>query len=347
MKHLAPALLSALFLLGAAFPAAGKDTLLPVPSTVSPELGAMMAQGLPEGWQTPPQTRAEWKAWIDAMTRMQLKDLPALREKLGVTMKSSVMGGVPVFIMESKNMVEDGRVLLNLHGGGYVLGPGEAGTQEAVLMAGFGGFRVIFVDYRMAPDFPYPAAIDDAMAVYRELLSTTPAESIGVFGTSTGGAMTLILALRARDEGLPLPGALAAGTPWAEMRKIGDSYVTNEKVDNVIVSYDGWLAGAAKLYAGGHDMADPYLSPVNGDVKGFPPTLLTSGTRDLFLSNTVRMHLKLRQAGVPADLIVFEGMSHAQYHMDEDMPEGRFHFEELGRFFRKHLRQNPAGNNLP
>ena len=163
-------------------------------------------------------------------------------------------------------------------------------------MAGIGKCRVVYADYRMAPDFPYPAAIDDAMAVYRELLKRRPAESIGVFGTSTGGAMTLILALRAKDEGLPLPAALAAGTPWAQINEVGDSYVTNEGVDNVLVSYHGWLEGAARLYAAGHDMEDPYLSPVNGDVRGFPPTLLTSGTRDLFLSNTVRMHLKLRQA---------------------------------------------------
>ena len=339
MKHLAPALLSALVLLSSVMPAAGKD--LPVPPTVSPALAAMMAKGLPSGWNEPPRTKEAWKAWIDAMTAMQCRALPALREKLGVTMRSSIMANVPVFLFEPENPETD-RVLLHFHGGGYVLGPGEAGTQEAVLMAGLGGFKVISVDYRMAPDFPYPAAIDDAMAVYRELLSSTPAENIGVFGTSTGGAMTLILALRARDEGLPLPAALAAGTPWAEMEKKGDSYFVNEGVDNVLVSYDGWLAGAAELYAGGHDMDDPYLSPVNGDVKGFPPTLLTSGTRDLFLSNTVRMHLKLRQAGVPADLIVFEGLSHAQYHMDEDMPETRFHFEELGRFFRKHLGRNSA-----
>ena len=208
-------------------------------------------------------------------------------------------------------------------------------------MAGIGKCRVVYADYRMAPDFPYPAAIDDAMAVYRELLKRRPAESIGVFGTSTGGAMTLILALRAKDEGLPLPAALAAGTPWAQIN-VGDSYATNEGVDNVLVSYHGWLEGAVRLYAAGHDMEDPYLSPVNGDVRGFPPTLLTSGTRDLFLSNTVRMHLKLRQAGVPADLIVFEGLSHAQYHMDADMPEARFHFEELGRFFRKHVKPATA-----
>ena len=275
------------------------------------------------------------------MAEKQCAVLPALREKLGVTSTPAVMAGVPVFLIRPRNLHDDGRILLHLHGGGYVLGQGEAGTQEAVLMAGIGKFNIISVDYRMAPDFPYPAAIDDAMAVYRELLTRVPAERIGVFGTSTGGAMTLILALRAKAEGLPLPAALGAGTPWSELGKTGDSYFTNEEVDNVLVGYDGWLAGAARIYSAGHDMSDPFLSPVNGDVRGFPPTMLTSGTRDLFLSNTVRMHLKLREAGVPADLIVFEGLSHAQYHMNEDMPETRFHFRELGRFFREHLKEAP------
>ena len=107
------------------------------------------------------------------------------------------------------------------------------------------------------------------MSVYRGLLETTPAERIGVFGTSTGGAMTLILTLRARAEGLPLPAAIAPGTPWTDLTKTGDSYFVNEGVDNVLISYDGWLSEAARVYAGGHDLKDPMLSPVYGDVSNF------------------------------------------------------------------------------
>ena len=330
-------MLTAVLAFSIAAPAMGQERIFPVPTTVSPELQAMISTGIPKGWNNAPNTTEEWKTWISSLAERQIKSLPALRKKLDVVMTSSTMGNVPVYILEPRDLTDNDCVLLHFHGGGYVLGPGEAGTQEAVLMAGIGKFKVISVDYRMAPDFPYPAAIDDAVAVYRDLLTKTPAQNIGVFGTSTGGAMTLILALRAKAEGLPLPAALAAGTPWAQMNKKGDSYFTNEGVDNILVGYDGWLKGAAELYAHGHDMEDPFLSPINGDVHNFPPTLLTSGTRDLFLSNTVRMHLKLREAGVPADLIVFEGLSHAQYHMNEDMPETRFHFSELGRFFKKHL----------
>ena len=145
-------------------------------------------------------------------------------------------------------------------------------------------------------------------------------------------------AFSAEKRGLPLPGALAPCTPWSDLAPIGDSYATNAGLDNVLVTYDNWLADAVRLYAQGQDLTNPYLSPVYGDFAGFPPTLLVSGTRDLFLSNTVRVHLKMRALGVPADLIVHEGMSHVQYYMDPNMPEARFHFQELGRFFRRHLR---------
>lgn len=311
----------------------------PTPQTVSPEWQKLIAAPPAPYWNTHPANIREWKELIDKFNKGAVKGLSELREQLGVTAAQGEIGGVPVWIFTPKDLpeVNRDRVLLNFHGGGYVLNAGESGTKEAVLMAGIGKFKVVYADYRMAPDFPYPAAIDDAMAVYRELLKTTPAEKIGVFGTSTGGGMTLILALRAKAEDLPLPAALAAGTPWSDMSKTGDTYFTNEGVDNVLVGYDGWVGDAARLYAGKHDLKDPMLSPVYGDVSGFPPTMLTSGTRDLFLSNTVRMHLKLREAGVSADLIVFEGLSHAQYHMSADAPETKFYFTELGRFFARNL----------
>lgn len=317
-----------------------RERRFPVPQTVSPALQQLIAEPPLPWWNTHPCTPQEWKTWVKNIAERTERSLPAAREKMKVTVQSGTMAGVRIFTVLPRQLSEAGRdrILLHLHGGGYVLNPGEAGTLEAVCMAGFSGMKIISVDYRMPPDFPYPAALDDAVAVYRELLKTYPAEKIGVFGTSTGGGMTLALVLRARAEGLPLPGAIAPGTPWTDMTKTGDSYFTNEGVDNILVSYDGWLEAAARLYAAGHDLRDPFLSPIYGDVRGFPPTLLTTGTRDLFLSNTVRMHLKLREAGVPADLIVFEGMSHAHYAMSPDAPETAFHFTQLRDFFQNRLK---------
>jgi epsilon-lactone hydrolase len=162
-------------------------------------------------------------------------------------------------------------------------------------------------------------------------------KNMAIFGTSTGGAMTLAMVLRAQQEKLPLPAAIAPGTPWSDLTDTGDTYKSNEWVDNVLVSWDGWLGRAAKLYANGHDMKDPQLSPIYGDFRGFPPTILTSGTRDLFLSNTVRTHRKLRRAGVEADLNVYEGMSHAQYMFDVNAPENKEAFVDIARFFDAHL----------
>ena len=158
-----------------------------------------------------------------------------------------------------------------------------------------------------------------------------------MFGTSAGGALTLALVLRAKQEGLPLPATIASGTPMSDVTKTGDTFYTNELLDNVLVSRDGFCDAATRFYANGHDLADPLLSPVYGDMSGFPPTILTSGTRDLLLSNTVRVHRKLRQAGVDAALHVYEGQSHAQYLFNEAAPETREAFGEIADFFDRRL----------
>ncbi|MEX9952524.1 alpha/beta hydrolase [Providencia rettgeri] len=311
----------------------------PIPNTVSTQMQSLIAKPA-SSWDVHPKNTQEWNQWVQDFDTAIETTLPALRQQLEVSLEANKLGNVPIFILTPKRMKKENqdRVLLNLHGGGYVLGAGEAGTLEATYMAGIAGYRVIVVDYRMPPEHPYPAALDDAFDAYQTLLKSVPANKIGVFGTSAGGGMTLALMLRIKTAGLPLPAAIAPGTPWSDLTKTGDSYFTNEGVDNVLVSYDGWLGDAAKLYANGHDLKGPMLSPVYSDVTGFPPTLLTSGTRDLFLSNTVRMHLKLRQAGVDANLMILEGISHAQYHMDPNASETITHFTEVGHFFSQYLR---------
>jgi monoterpene epsilon-lactone hydrolase len=249
------------------------------------------------------------------------------------------MAGVKVFIVTPSSIAPQNRdrVLMHLHAGVRVFGSGESGTREAILMAGFGGFKVISVDYRMPPDFPFPAALDDAVAVYRNLLQTVDAKKVGIFGTSAGGSLTIATLMRAKMEGLPMPGAIAPGTPTVDLTKTGDTLFTNAMVDNVLGTQDGFIRATALLYANGRDLKDPLLSPIYGDVQGFPPAILTSGTRDLYLSNTVRMHRKLRAAGVEAVLQMWEGQSHAQYMSDITAPEVKEYHNEIARFFDLHL----------
>jgi len=147
------------------------------------------------------------------------------------------------------------------------------------------------------------------------------------------------MALKARQDGVPMPGAIASGTPMSDVTKAGDTFYTNEMIDNVLVSRDGFCDAGTKVYAAGRDLKDPLLSPVYGDMAGFPPTILTSGTRDLLLSNTVRVHRKLRQAGVDAILQVYEGQSHAHYLRDDTAPETKEVFAEIAAFFDKHMKK--------
>ncbi len=311
----------------------------PNPSTVSQALQPLVSGEPPSFWNDHPKTNSEWHQWVDTIAAQTLKTLPTLKERMQVSVTATQLGNVNAFMVTPKTIApyNQNRILLHFHGGGYVLNPGEAGTAEAIMMAEYGKINVISIDYRMAPDFLFPAAVDDALTAYRELLKQYPAENIGVFGTSTGGGMTLALMLNAKAHHLPLPAAIVVGTPWTDLSKTGDSYFTHEGIDNVLVSYDGWLGDAAKLYAGDHDLKEPLLSPIYGDVNDFPPTLLVTGTRDLFLSNTIRMHLKLRDAGVAADLVVLEGVSHAQYLMVSDAPEAQRYFNEASQFFDQYL----------
>ena len=312
---------------------------IPVPDTVSPQMQAIIAQPPGTNWKDMPQTVAEWKAIVEKASLSVLAGLPKLRETLAVTVAPTTIAGVKAYFVTPKTIAPRNRdrLLLHFHGGFRVLYPGEAGTREAVLLAGFGGFKVISVDYRMPPDFPYPAALDDAVAVYRELLKTTKPKRIGIFGTSAGGSLVLTTLLKARMEHLPMPGAIAPSTPTADLAGSGDTLSTNEFVDNSLVSQNGFIRATALLYANGHDLKDPLISPVYGDMSGFPPAILTSGTRDLYLSHTVRVHRKLRAAGVEAVLQVFEGQSHAQYNRDINAPETREYNDEIARFFDLHL----------
>lgn len=312
---------------------------LPVPATVSPELQAIIAMPYPPNWDVIPKTAAEWRERAAASAAEVAPLLPPIKERLRVEVRPDRIAGVPVFVITPKDLPPENRdrLLLHLHGGGYVLFPGEAGAGEGMLMAGYGKFRVVSVDYRMPPDHPFPAALDDAIAVWRALLAERDPRRMAIFGSSAGGGLTLATVLRAKAEGLPLPAAIAPGTPWADLTGAGDTIEANAFVDNALVSATGWVgAAAANLYAGGRDLRDPLISPIFGDFSGFPPAILTSGTRDLFLSNTVRVHRKLRQAGVDAALQVFEGQSHGQY-MFPFVPESEEAFAEIAAFFAARL----------
>lgn len=337
------ALLSLFAILGAPVRAGGKDTLsipakeLPLPTTVSPELAEVIAQPLAE-FPTARTTEA-WKKLEETYDAKRGTETRALAEALGVTIEDTTVGGVPCFVVTPKQIADANkdRLLVHLHGGAYVLGGGIAGPMEAVLVANACKTRILSVDYRMPPDHPFPAALDDAVAVWKTLLEDHQPSRLALFGTSAGGGLTMATVHKLKELSLPLPAALMVGTPASDITKTGDTYFTNAEVDNGLGRYEGFIEQSLKLYAGSTDPKNPLVSPVYGDFTNFPPTILLSGTRDLLLSNTVRVHRKMRAASVPAELHVYEGQSHADYLRAFKSPESEDALGEVAAFFDRHL----------
>lgn len=316
--------------------------VLPVPADVDESTATLVATPYNQALiGLDPQSAQDWRDVVRETARSMEPGLADARRRLGVRIEAATVGEVPAYQLEPEVLPDAHRdqLVLHLHGGGFVFGTGVAGTHEAMLVAAYGGYRVLSLDYRMPPDHPFPAALDDAVDAWRALVRDHDPARIAVEGTSAGGGILLALMLRIKEEGLPMPGAIAPGSPCSDCTETGDSYRTNEWVDNMLVSYRAYLKRVVALYANGHDLRDPLISPNYGDFSGLPPAILTTGTRDLLLSNTVRTHRKLRRAGVPAALHVHEGLSHAQWNFDYFSPVTREIYEEVARFFDRHLKR--------
>ena len=287
---------------------------VPLPTALSEAAKAVLTMPRPtQGAYPPLLDKDSWRRLIamrDAASA-QLSAPYAARLKADVV--AHPLGGVPVYkaTPRAERLIADKHVIFDIHGGALLFGGGEANVRFATAAIALRTGRVAYgVDYRVPPDGPYPAALDDCVAAYRALLAEVPSERIVVSGTSAGGNLAGALLLRARDEGLAMPAGALLLTPELDLTESGDSFDTLMGLDVVLPAR---LMDMNLLYADGADLADPYLSPLFGDVSGFPPTLLQAGTRDIFLSNAVRMHRKLRSAGVHAELHVWEGMPHAGF----------------------------------
>jgi len=316
---------------------------LPSPAGASSELNASIAASPRPNIasrQYYPKTVEEWNAVIAQRAAARTKPLADVEEQFGVTIAADEIAGVSVFRIQPNNIqpAHEKHLFLYVHGGAYVYNGGIASVGEAAVIASRAGIPTISIDYRMPPADPFPAAVDDLVSVYQETLKIHKPAEIAIGGTSAGGGLALAGVHQFKTLELPVPGAIYAGTPWADLTKTGDTLFTNEGIDRVLVTYDGSLEAAAILYANGHDMKDPLLSPVYGDFSGFPATFLITGTRDLFLSDTARTHRKLRSAGAIADLHVYEGMSHADYAFELASPESKDMYAELAGFLEQHLR---------
>jgi epsilon-lactone hydrolase len=306
---------------------------IPTPRSVSPEAQAFLALDHPRMPALPAlDDKAGWRAFIDDLNAKWAAELRSRVTHLDVRIERRVIANVPVYMAEPRLIPEKNRdkAILFFHGGALVVMGGECASLFSVIEAASTRCRVFGVDYRNPPDHPHPAALDDCVAVYRELLESYPPSKLAFTGASGGGNLAAAVPLKVRDLGMPLPAAVGLFTPEVDLTESGDTFQTNRDIDVVLPT---GIPIHIALYANGHDLTDPYVSPLFGDfTKGFPPTFIQSGTRDLFLSNSVRMHRALRRAGIDAELHVGEAMPHGGFG---GAPEDRELRDEFLRFLAR------------
>ena len=229
--------------------------------------------------------------------------------------------------------VDETKVVLYVHGGGYVMGSAGSHRDVTGRLSKAAGARVLSLNYRLAPEHPFPAPVDDAVAAYRWLLAQgiSPG-NIAVAGDSAGGGLAIATLLALRDAGEPLPAAGIGISPWVDMEGTGESMTTRAAVDPV-VQKEG-LLGMAKLYLGDADPKNPLAAPLHADLAGLPPLLLQVGDAETLLDDATRLAEKARAAGVDVTLKVWDEMPHVWHLFAPILPEGRQAIDEIGSFFQ-------------
>lgn len=230
--------------------------------------------------------------------------------------------------------VDEAKVVLYVHGGGYVMGSAGSHRDVTGRLSEAAGARVLSLNYRLAPEHPFPAPVDDAVAAYRWLLAQgiSPG-NIAVAGDSAGGGLAIATLLALRDAGEPLPAAGIGISPWVDMEGTGESMTTRAAVDPV-VQKEG-LLGMAKLYLGDADPKNPLAAPLHADLAGLPPLLLQVGDAETLLDDSTRLAERARAAGVDVTLKVWDEMPHVWHLFAPILPEGRQAIDEIGSFFQE------------
>jgi acetyl esterase/lipase len=306
--------------------------VIPIPAAISPEARAMLSRQPGPA----PKSLDENRARTD---KFRIGRSAEARKFYPVNIEEKMIGGVrtdvilPLTIPAAKR----DRVLINVHGGGFVVDSGS--LVEGVPIANLTQTKVVSVYYRLAPEHPFPAAVDDAVNVYKELLKTYKPEHIGLFGTSAGAILTAETAVKLRQLRLPLPAALGVFSGLGDMNEWDDS--------RALFTLSGFggpqpeKPSGSGAYVGKTDPKDPVLSPVYADLKDFPPALFITSTRDILLSGTTILHRAFLRAGNEAELVVFEALPHAFWY-DYRLPETKEALDIMAKFFDRKLDHSRA-----
>ena len=308
-----------------------------VPTTVSPMAQAVLKSRVPseeqiesiEQWS---KVRAEFNAQSKQMNEQ-------VKSELVSSSHHEQIAGASVLVTTPKgyDKSRDHQIAIYIHGGAYTLGKPDYLYSAFAPLSSKLGIKVYAIDYRLAPEHPFPAGLEDTVAVYEKLLSRFGAEHIVMFGDSAGGALSLATLLKAREKGMKMPSALLLYSPWSDIDKIGDSYYTLKGI-SPLLDYEKNLKSSAKAYSKGHDMKNPLISPVYANYTDeFPPTMIQVGTRDMFLSNCVRLYRQMKKDKVAVEISMWEGMWHV-FEAVPNLPEADEAIAEAAEFMGRYLK---------
>jgi monoterpene epsilon-lactone hydrolase len=303
--------------------------VVPLPQGLSPEAKAWLSRPLMTDSKVP-QTIEQRRAGLNSS---QARHRDELLKMFPVTVSDSMVAGVPVREVMPATIKYKDRVLICLHGGGFDADSGS--YSESIPVAGLTGVRVVSVVYRLAPEHPFPAGVDDVIAVYKELLKTYQPSRIGIFGSSAGAGLTLQAAVKMKQLHLPMPAALGPFSAPASMTDGGDSrsLYNTDGLRGYVPIPDKVLDTA---YVGKTDPHDPVLSPIYADLHNMPPTLFLTSERDLLLSATSTLSRAFVRAGNQSQLIVFEGLPHCFWN-NNTLPESHEAWGYMADFFNREL----------
>lgn len=292
----------------------------------SPEFHALQEKLAQAPVPPPPGSIQELRDRIDA----NMGNLPLAE---GTSAAEVDAGGVHTIVCTRKGG-DDDPLFLYFHGGGYRIGSALAYRAYGSHLAKAANARVVLVDYRLAPENPFPAGVDDAMTVYRWALDAgTPASRIVIGGDSAGGGLTAALLLAARDAGLPLPAGGVLLSPWIDMTMSGASYETRSEADKMWSRTNA--QAAAELYLGDHDPLDPLVSPMFADWAGMPPLLIQVGDAETLLDDAGTLATKAAAAGVDVEHHVYAEMPHVWQLSYPAYPEAVDAVTQIGEFVRR------------
>ncbi|HEY1631651.1 MAG TPA: alpha/beta hydrolase [Rhizomicrobium sp.] len=279
----------------------------------------------------------------DAPDDMSLADQRARMDTLasffpvpdGTEVEQGNVGGINGERVAARRARRDGAVLY-LHGGGYVVGSPVSHRHLVAAISEATGLAAFAPDYRLAPEHPFPAAVDDAVAAYKGLIdSGIAASNIAIMGDSAGGGLTIATLVAARERGLPMPGCAVAISPWADLSQGSEAY-RSRKARDPMITKDGLDAMAAQ-YLGGKDARTPLASPLFTDLKGLPPLLIQVGTEEVLYDDSASLHARADAAGVDVGFEAWGGMMHVWHVFHPLLGEGRDAVARIGTFVRNHI----------